>query len=447
MIIFRKNIFSFIVFMILPGMHLLAQEKIMTMEIDAEIDPRMNRYTELALDHATEIGADLIIIKMDTYGGALNDADEIRNRILEYPKPIWVFINKNAASAGALISIACDSIYMASGSSIGAATVVTQDGSAAPDKYQSYMRSIMRPTAEASGRDPRIAEAMVDEDLEIEGITKAGEVITFSTSEAIKYGFCEGEVESIDDVLAKNDIMDYTIEEFRLSGAEKIIRIFLNPVISGILILVILGGIYFELQTPGVGFPLLAAVTAALLYFIPYYLNGLAENWEIIMFIVGIILLALEIFVIPGFGIAGISGLVLTMGSLILVMLNNDLLDFSFVKTSEIFQAVAAILTGLFLSIILMFFGGVRLTNTRFFRRIALQTVQDRMEGYTSNFKEKSLLGKSGKAYTVLRPSGKVIIEDVLYDAYTRGDYIQKDEEIVVVSEEGTSLKVKKKTE
>jgi len=447
MIIFRKNIFSFIVFMILPGMHLLAQEKIMTMEIDAEIDPRMNRYTELALDHATEIGADLIIIKMDTYGGALNDADEIRNRILEYPKPIWVFINKNAASAGALISIACDSIYMASGSSIGAATVVTQDGSAAPDKYQSYMRSIMRSTAEASGRDPRIAEAMVDEDLEIEGITKAGEVITFSTSEAIKYGFCEGEVESIDDVLAKNDIMDYTIEEFRLSGAEKIIRIFLNPVISGILILVILGGIYFELQTPGVGFPLLAAVTAALLYFIPYYLNGLAENWEIIMFIVGIILLALEIFVIPGFGIAGISGLVLTMGSLILVMLNNDLLDFSFVKTSEIFQAVAAILTGLFLSIILMFFGGVRLTNTRFFRRIALQTVQDRMEGYTSNFKEKSLLGKSGKAYTVLRPSGKVIIEDVLYDAYTRGDYIQKDEEIVVVSEEGTSLKVKKKTE
>ena len=447
MILFRKYILSLIVFMTLPGMNLLAQEKIMTMEIDAEIDPRMNRYTKLALDHATEIGADLIIIRMDTYGGALNDADEIRNRILEYPKPIWVFINKNAASAGALISIACDSIYMASGSSIGAATVVIQDGSAAPDKYQSYMRSIMRSTAEARGRDPRIAEAMVDEEIEIEGITKEGEVITFSTSEAIKYGFCEGEVENIDEILAKYNIENYTIEEFKLSGAEKIIRIFLNPVISGILILVILGGIYFELQTPGVGFPLLAAVTAALLYFIPYYLNGLAENWEIIMFIVGIILIALEIFVIPGFGIAGISGLVFTVGALILVMLNNDLLDFSFVKTSEIFQAVAAILTGLFLSIILMFFGGVRLTNTRFFRRIALQTVQDRTEGYTSNFKEKSLLGKSGKAYTVLRPSGKVIIDDVLYDAYTRGDYIQKDEEIIVVSEEGTSLKVKKKTE
>jgi len=444
---FHRYFSVFIVFIAIPWIQLMAQEKIMTMKIDSEIDPRMNRYTELALDHATEIEADLVIIEMDTYGGALNDADEIRNRILEFPKPIWVFIDKNAASAGALISIACDSIYMASGSSIGAATVVTQDGSAAPDKYQSYMRSIMRSTAEATGRDPRIAEAMVDEDLEIDGITKAGEVITFSTSEAIKYGFCEGEVNSIPELLAKYNIDNYTLEEFKLSGAEKVIRFFLNPIISGILILVILGGIYFELQTPGIGFPLLAAVTAALLYFIPYYLNGLAENWEIIMFMVGLILLALEIFVIPGFGIAGISGLVFTIGALILVMLNNDLLDFSFVETNDIFQAVAAILAGLFGSIILMFFGGIRLTNSRFFKRIALQSVQDRLEGYTSNFKESSLLGKRGKAYTVLRPSGKVIIDDVLYDAYTRGDYIQKDEEIIVVSEEGTSLKVRRKTE
>lgn len=442
-----KKITGILILILLSWIPLLGQQKVMTMEIDDVIDPRMNRYTELALDHATETGADIVIIKMDTYGGAVNDADEIRTRILEFPKPIWVFINKNAASAGALISIACDSIYMASGSSIGAATVVTQDGSAAPDKYQSYMRSIMRSTAEATGRDPQIAEAMVDEDIEIEGITREGEVLTFSTSEAIKYGFCEAEAGSVEEVLAEADVDDYVIEEFRLSGAEKVIRVFLNPVISGILILVILGGIYFELQTPGVGFPLLAAVTAALLYFVPYYLNGLAENWEIVIFIVGLALLALEIFVIPGFGIAGIGGLVLTIGSLILVMLNNDVLDFSFVDSAEIFHAVAAILAGLMGSIILMFFGGVRLTSTRFFQKIALQSVQDKLEGYTSNFKEQSLLGKTGKAYTVLRPSGKVIIDNILYDAYTRGDYIQKNEEILVVSEEGTSLKVRRKTE
>lgn len=423
------------------------QKKVMTMKIDNTIDPRMNRYTKLALDHALDIEADIVIIEMDTYGGAVNDADDIRTRILEFPKPIWVFINKDAASAGALISIACDSIYMAGGSSIGAATVVTQDGAQAPDKYQSYMRSIMRSTAEATGRDPKIAEAMVDENLEIEGITEEGEVITFSTSEAIRYGFCEAEAGSVDEVLTMNGIEDYTIEAFSLSGTEKVIRVFLNPVISGILILIIIGGLYFELQTPGVGFPILASIIAAVLYFIPYYLNGLAENWEIIAFIAGVGLLAAEIFVIPGFGIAGIGGLVLTIGSLMLVMLNNDVLDFSFVRTRDIAEAVATILAGLFGSIIMMFLGGVRLTNTQFFKRIALQTVQDRLEGYTSSVRSESMLGKTGRAYTVLRPSGKILIDDQLYDAYTRGEYIQVNEEIIVISEEGTSLRVRKKTD
>jgi membrane-bound serine protease (ClpP class) len=251
-------------------------------------------------------------------------------------------------------------------------------------------------------------------------------------------------VNSVEEILERNNVETYTISEFKLSASEKVIRFFLNPIISGILILIIIGGIYFELQTPGVGFPLFAAIVAVTLYFIPYYLNGLAENWEIIMFIVGVALIVLEIFVIPGFGIAGISGLMLTISSLILVMLNNDVFDFSFVKASEIFQAVATILSGLFGSIIIMFLGGVRLTNTRLFKRIALQAVQDRSEGYTSSFKEESLIDKTGTAYTVLRPSGKVLIEGVLYDAYTRGDYINRNDKIKVINEEGTSLKVKK---
>ena len=151
---------------------------VFVMEIKAEIDARMNHYVELALDEARSIEADLVIIEMDTYGGAVNDADDIRTMVLEFEKPIYVFINKDAASAGALISIACDSIYMAAGSSIGAATVVTPDGQAAPDKYQSYMRSMMRSTAEANGRDPQIAEAMVDETIEIDSISAEGKVLT-----------------------------------------------------------------------------------------------------------------------------------------------------------------------------------------------------------------------------------------------------------------------------
>jgi membrane-bound serine protease (ClpP class) len=117
------------------------------MEIREIIDPRMKRYVDLALEHAEKTGAEIIIIEMDTYGGTLNDAKEIVDAIMHYKNPAWVFINSDAASAGALISIACDSIYMSPGASIGAATVVESTGEQAPDKYQSYMRSIMRSTA------------------------------------------------------------------------------------------------------------------------------------------------------------------------------------------------------------------------------------------------------------------------------------------------------------
>lgn len=419
------------------------QQKVMVMEIKAEIDPRMNRYVELALNNAKEVEADIVIIEMDTYGGAVTDAKDIVERILNFEKPVWVFINKDAASAGALISIACDSIYMAPGASIGAATVVTAEGQAAPDKYQSYMRSTMRSLAEEKGRDPRIAEGMVDESIEIEGISPAGQVITFSTNEAIEHGYCEGKVSSIDEVLKKNGIENYEISTFKLSSTEKVIAFFLNPFVSGLLILVIVGGIWFELQTPGVGFPILAAGIALILYFVPYYLNGLAENWEIIAFFIGIVLIALEIFVIPGFGVAGIAGIFLTVGSLVLVMLNNDAFDFTFVPFEKAFIAVSTTLAGMLGSLAILFIGGVRITDTKIFKRIALTETMSRADGYSSNFNPESMMGKKGVAYTNLRPSGKVVIEGELYDAYTRGDYIAKDEKIEVVSDEGTSLKVK----
>ncbi|WP_456459415.1 NfeD family protein [Reichenbachiella sp.] len=429
--------------------NLLAQDStrvkplVFLMKLDADIDPRTNRYTELALEEAVKQEADYVIIEMDTYGGALNDADDIRTRVLEFEKPIYVYINKDAASAGALISIACDSIYMAKGASIGAATVVTQDGAAAPDKYQSYMRSIMRSTAEANGRDPKIAEAMVDQDVEVDSISTEGKVITFSTSEAIKHGFCEAQVSGIDEIMSRSGVEDYSTFEYELTASDKIIDIFINPFVSGILILIILGGIYFELQTPGVGFPILASVIALILYFTPYYLNGLAENWEIVIFFLGVVLLALEIFVIPGFGVAGVSGITMMVTSLILVMLNNDYFDFSFVPTGHLTTAILVTFLGLIGSFIIMFIGGVRLTESGAFKRIALETTLDKASGYTSNFKKDSLMGKSGVAYTILRPSGKVDIEGEIYDAYTRGSYIEQGTKIEVIGEEGTSLKVK----
>ena len=418
--------------------------KVMVMEIKSDIDPRMSRYVDLALKDADLKEADLVIIHMDTYGGALKDADKIRTQLLEYKKPVWVFIDKDAASAGALISIACDSIYMAEGASIGAATVVTAQGEAAPDKYQSYMRSIMRSTAEAKGRDPKIAEAMVDEKIELDTIAPAGQVLTLSTSEAIKLGYCEGQVSSIEDILKRYQMDNYEIIHFKLDVVERVISVFLNPFVSGILILIIIGGLYFELQTPGVGFPILASVIAMIFYFVPYYLNGLAANWEIAIFFLGVALLALELFVIPGFGVAGFSGITLMIASLVLVMLNNDSFDFFFVEFGAIIKAVLTIIAAFLGSIVFVFFGGLKFTDTQMFKRLALQDTQKSKEGYTASFKAISYVGKKGKAYTVLRPSGKVEIEGEILDAYTQGTFINKDTEIVVVSDEGTSLKVRK---
>jgi membrane-bound serine protease (ClpP class) len=428
--------------------NLLAQtevaDTVFVMEIRDVIDPRMNRYVELALEEAKSLNAKLIIIDMDTPGGALNDADDISTAILESETQVSVFIDKDAASAGALISIACDSIYMTAGARIGAATVVTADGTAAPDKYQSYMRSIMRSTAEANGRDPKIAEAMVDESLEVPGISKEGEVITFSTSEAIAQDYCEAEVQNIEDIIARHGLTNYYIYRYQRDRVEKIIAFFLNPVISGLLILVIIGGIYFELQTPGVGFPILASMVAAVLYLVPYYLTGLAANWEILVFLAGLLLIALEVFVIPGFGVAGILGLVFTIGGLSLVMINNDMFDFSFVPSAEVTTAVVTTLLGLLGAVIAMIFGGVSFTESKFFKRVALVDVQDAKEGFTSNFHTRSYLGEQGSAFTVLRPSGKVKIGEDILDAYTRGEFIDEGESIKVIGEEGTSLKVKK---
>jgi membrane-bound serine protease (ClpP class) len=420
-------------------------KKVFIFKIDENIDPGMNRRVKLALEMAQEVSADLILIEMDTYGGAVNDADDIRTMILESTIPIYVFINKDAASAGALISIATDSIYMAPGASIGAATVVNgTDGAAAPDKYQSYMRSMMRSTAEAKGRDPKIAEAMVDEKIKVEGISEEGSVITFSVSEAIKYGFCDGEYNSIDEILQAQNLQNAEIINYEEDQIEQIISFFLSPAISGFLILIIIGGLYFELQTPGIGFPLLASIIAVILYFIPFYLSGLAENWEIFVFIIGVILLAVELFVIPGFGIFGVLGIVCILAGLVLGMLPNQNFNFEFVPTADLFGALLTVIIAAIASVGIVFWLTPKVNEWGAFKSISLATTQKRTDGYTSSSYSDSMVGKSGTVHSRLRPSGRILIDGEVYDAYSRGEFVEQGEKIIVISTEGTSLKVKK---
>ena len=422
--------------------------KIYVFDIKEMIAPPVWRTTKLAIERAEEQNSDLIVIHMNTYGGMLDAADSIRTKILDTDIPIYVYIDKNAASAGALISIACDSIYMASGASIGAATVVNQSGEQMPDKYQSYMRSMMRATAEAKGRDPEIAQAMVDPRVYVPGVSDSSEVLTFTSSEAIEHGFCEGQFEEMEAIFEAQGITDYDIIKHEITATDKIIGWLIHPVVSGILIMVIIGGIYFELQTPGVGFPIAAAVLAALLYFAPLYLEGLASNWEILIFLAGLILIAVEIFAIPGFGVAGIAGITLMLAGLTLSMVENvepGTFNYDFSKVIRAFFIVVISFT---VSIILSIVLTKQLFNTNFSigSKLALAKTQDSSEGYSSASESyKSMLNKTGKAMTILRPSGKVEIDGDMYDATALTGFIENGEEIEVVNYQTGQLFVKKK--
>lgn len=424
----------------------LKGKKVYVFPIREEIAPPVQRTTRKALEEARALKADIILIHMNTYGGMLESADSIRTAILNSDIPFWVFIDNNAASAGALISIACDSIYMREGASIGAATVVNQTGEALPDKYQSYMRAMMRATAEAKGRNPDIAQAMVDPRIAIPGIIDSGAVLTFTTSEAIANGFCEGKAETVEEVLAQAGLEDYTIVRQELSGMDKIIGFLVNPFISGILIMLIIGGIYFELQTPGIGFPSAAAVLAALLYFAPLYLEGLAEHWEILLFIVGVVLLAVEIFALPGFGVAGISGVVLVVGSLTLAMIDNIGFDPSTFRARGLLVAFFTVIISSFLAIILSFWLGQKVFSTpRLFGHLALDTTQQAKDGYIAAVDEyRNMIGRTGKAYTMLRPSGKVEIEGEIFDASAETGYIEAGTPVEVVRYINAQLIVRK---
>ncbi|MEE4259194.1 MAG: NfeD family protein [Bacteroidales bacterium] len=421
------------------------QKKVYIFDIKEMIAPPVWRTTKLAMEAAADQKADVILIHMNTYGGTLDDADSIRTKILNSRIPVYVFIDKNAASAGALISIACDSIYMAPGANIGAATVVNQQGEQMPDKYQSYMRSMMRSTAEAKNRDVDIAQAMVDPKVYVAGISDSGQVLTFTVSEAIKFDFCEAKVNSIEELLERTGNKDSEIIRHQLSASDKIIGWLINPIVSGILIMIIVGGIYFELQTPGIGFPIAAATMAALLYFAPLYIEGLANNWEILIFVVGLILIAVEIFAIPGFGVAGILGIVLMVSGLTLSMVDQigpGTFDYDL---SKLVKAFFIVIIAFFVSIVGSIAMSKQLFTTNRFGNLALAKTQVTGEGYSSaTTAYKEMLHKSGVSRTILRPAGKIEIDGDLYDAVALTSYIDKGEKVIVVDYHNAQLVVKK---
>ncbi|MDR3061508.1 MAG: ATP-dependent Clp protease proteolytic subunit [Dysgonamonadaceae bacterium] len=427
-------------------------------DLKREIDPTSRLYVSKGLHEAQKQKAEAILLHLNTYGGALVDADTIRTAILYSPIPVYVFIDNNAASAGALISIACKKIYMRRGANIGAATVVNQSGEVLPDKYQSYMRSTIRATAESHGkdtivtgqdtvikwkRDPRVAEAMVDDRISIPNVTDSGKILTLTAQEALKIGYCDGIAESVNEVITEYlGYTEYRLVQYKPAWNDSFKGFLMSPAIQAIFIMIIVAGIYFELQTPGFGFPSIAALTAAILYFAPLYMDGLVQNWELFAFIVGIILILLEIFVVPGFGITGISGIILVTLGLVLSLIDNNFFSFEGIASPELGQAALTVLSGLILGFLIVIWLSSRIGQKGLFRKVALHA--DLEDSISVDVYEKILIGKQGEALTVLRPSGKVMIDNGIYDAVSNTVYIEKGEPVVVVRFENAQLYVEK---
>ena len=429
--------------------------------IREQIMPSMARLTERCIAEATARGSDYVVIDLNTYGGLVDAADKIRTLILEAPMPVYAFINNQAASAGALIAIAANAIYMRSGASIGAATVVRQDGEVVPDKYQSFMRGMMRATAEAHGkvpevqgrdtvwrwfRDPLIAEAMVDPTIEVPGLIDGTKVLTLTAEEAVRWHYCEGKAASVEEVLVLAGVKDYDLYEYKLSGLDRLLGFLTNPAFQGILIMLIIGGIYFELQTPGIGFPLFISIIAALLYFAPLYVEGLLAYWELILFLIGIALIMVEVFATPGFGVLGVAGIVAVVTGLVFAAIDIDLLKYvpsGEVPVAYIFRPFAMVIISVTAGLLLSIWLGRRfLTGHSVLReRVVLTSSMGVEEGWVSREGERGLIGMHGVATTVLRPTGKIRIDALYYEAAAEeGFFIEKGTEVVVVRDEGGVL-------
>ncbi len=402
--------------------------------LDMDIDKAAQRKVVTGLQKAIEADADVVLLDLDTYGGAVDAADSIRSAILRYEKPVVAYVNMQAASAGALISIACDSIYMKTGSSIGAATVVDQSGNVMPDKYQSFMRGMMRSTAQAKGRNPEIAEAMVD---------TAG-VLSLTPEEAVKVGYCEGiyenEVEVAEAVSGDKEFVIKNMED-DMTWLDRLIQFLLNPLLQSIFMMMIIGGIFVEIRTPGIGLPLVTAIVGALLYFAPGYVGHLVEHWEILMFVVGLILIGLEIFVIPGFGVCGISGIVIVVISLALAMVDN--VEFHRWDGTFSLEPVLMPLGIVIISSAAAVFGSVwlvrKLYPTRTFDHIALRQEMKASEGFTGVVSGlETLVGETVEVFSDMRPSGKVKTSDgrILEATLKFGGFASKGQPLKVLSAE-----------
>ena len=399
--------------------------------ITGTIELGLAPYVRRSVREANEADATAIVLDIDTFGGRIDAAQQIVTAVIASEIPVYALVSHNAWSAGAMIALAADSIFMTPGSSIGAATPVSGAGVKASEKVVSAMRGEFRALAERRGLDPRIAQAMVDEDIQIEGVSDSGKLLTLTNREAVELNVAAAEVEGLDDLLKILDLEDATVSTVGINWAETLVRFLSNPIVAPILLSICTLGIILEIKTPSFGVAGMIGLGALGAFFGSHLLVGLAGWEEVILLGVGLIALLVEVFVVPGFGIAGIVSIV-CIGTATFLALLGALPTWNEVARASGVMIAAAMIVAVTLGVLLR-----HLPNSGRLRGILLRTATDKSLGYVAEPARDDLIGAEGVAVTDLRPSGTVQVGGERLDVVSETGYVAKGASVRLIRAEG----------
>lgn len=401
-----------------------AAPTVYSLPIQGEIEPGLAVFVARGLALA-ERNDGVVLLEINTFGGRVDAATEIKDLIFRSKVPVIAYVSERAWSAGALIALAAPKIAMAPGSSMGAAEPRPME-----EKTVSALRAEFEAAAERWGRDRRLAAAMVDASVVVEGLSEAGKILTLSAQDALDYGMADLMAGSVHEALVLSGYDVYELVELKPHWAENIARFLTNSTISSLLLTLGFLGLIFEITTPGWGVPGTAGLICLGLFFGGRYVAGLL-GWEaILLFLVGLLLLLLELFVIPGFGIAGILGILGVFGSIILA--------FGDLQTALINLSIVLVVT--IAAVILLW---KRLSQSRLWKRLVLSHSESPQAGYRALADLSHLVGKQGVAITPLRPSGTCVIDGQRYDVVSDGGFVKAHTRVEVVLTEGTRVVVR----
>ena len=407
-----------------------SDQPVYRIQVTGTIEMGLAPYIERALGEAREAGAAAAVLDLDTPGGRVDAAWEIIDAVRDAGIPVYAYVNRRALSAGAMIALSAEGLYMRPGSTIGAATPVMGEGKKASEKMVSAMRSEFRALAEQRGFDPRIAEAMVDEEVEVEGVVEAGKLLTLTTEEALELGVATAEVEDYPALLAMVGLAGAPAVDPAPNWAERIVRFLTNPAVAPLLLSLGFLGLLIEIRTPTFGLAGAVGLGCLAAFFGARLIVNLAGTEELLLLGGGIVLLLVEAFVVPGFGVAGVMGIVAVLGSAYMSMLGRFPTTVDFVNTAGIIGLSIVLVA------VLAFVLFRHLPHSRSLSGVLLKSETSRETGYLSAPEREELVGRIGVAATDLRPSGTAIIDDERVDVVTEGPWIEEGSKVVVLHAE-----------